>query len=99
MFAKNENVTVKILFIQKGEEFSLQKHQNRSEFWRVLAGNPEITLGSEKVTAKAGDEFEILPNTAHHIRALDNDAEVLEVSRGDFDENDIERIEDKYGRS
>ena len=99
VFTKNENVTVKILFIQKGEEFSLQKHQNRSEFWRVLVGNPEITLGDEKIMAKRGDEFEILPNKEHRISALDIDVEVLEISRGEFSESDILRIEDKYGRT
>lgn len=98
-FVKNEPTTVKILFIKKGEVFSLQRHHHRDEFWRVLVGEPEVTIGEETIKAKAGDEFEIPPETNHRIRASVNDVEVLEISRGGFDENDIVRIEDKYGRT
>ena len=100
-FVKNETdtVTVKILFVKKGEEFSLQEHHHRDEFWRVLVGDPDITIDDKVVRAKAGDEFEVPPETNHRISASVNDVEVLEISRGEFDENDIERIEDKYGRT
>lgn len=98
-FAKNEKVTVKVLFVNKGEGFSLQKHSKRSEFWRVLSGNPEITIGSQIITAKVGDEFEILPETNHRVIASAENVSILEISRGEFDENDIIRIEDKYGRA
>ena len=98
-FVENEKNTVKILFIKKGEAFSLQGHHYRSEFWRVLSGKPDITIGDKIVRAKVGDEFEIPPEMSHRISASINDVEVLEISRGKFDENDIERIEDKYGRA
>lgn len=98
-FAKNETVTVKILFVKKGEIFSLQRHNYRSEFWRILVGNPEVAIGGKVVKAKVGDEFEIPLKTNHRIEARVDDVEVLEISRGEFDENDIARIEDKYGRA
>ena len=97
-FVKNEAVTVKILFIKKGEVFSLQKHHHRGEFWRVLIGNPDITIGDETIRAKVGDEFEIPLETNHRIQASVDDVEVLEISKGKFDEDDIIRIKDKYGR-
>ena len=50
-FVKNEATTVKILFIKKGEVFSLQKHHHRDEFWRVLSGEPEITIGDKTIKA------------------------------------------------
>lgn len=98
-FVTNEKDTVKILFIKKGEVFSLQKHHYRDEFWRILAGDPDVTIGDQIVKAKAGDEFKIPPETNHRISATVNDVEVLEISRGKFDENDITRIKDKYGRT
>ncbi len=98
-FVKNEAVTVKIIFVKKGEVFSLQTHQQRDEFWRILSGDPDITVGDKTVRAKPGDEFEVLREIEHRIEALDNDVEVLEISKGEFDENDIVRIEDKYGRT
>ncbi len=97
-FVANENVTVKTIFVRKGESLSLQCHNNRSEFWRVLSGSPEITIGALIVRAKKDDEFEIPKKTNHRIRAVNDDAEFLEISRGKFSEEDIVRIEDKYGR-
>ena len=98
-FAKNEKLTVKIIFVNRGEELSLQKHEKRSEFWRVLSGNPEILIGENTFNARPGDEFEIKAGETHRISAQDADAEILEVAVGEFDEEDIVRLEDKYGRA
>ena len=84
-FALNEPVTVKILFIKKGEALSLQQHRHRDEFWRVLSGNPNIVVGEEATAAKTGDQFEIPRETNHRIEAASGDAEILEISRGEFD--------------
>lgn len=97
-FTSNEPSTVKILKVKKGEAFSLQKHLHRKEFWRVLSGDPEITLGEKTFVAKIGDEFEIDEGQEHRIFAPLNDVEILEISKGEFEESDIIRIEDKYGR-
>ncbi len=98
-FVENEKDTVKILFVKKGESFSLQRHHYRDEFWRVLSGDPDITIGERVISAKPGDEFEIPPETNHRVSALNNDVEILEIARGKFDEGDIIRVEDKYGRT
>jgi mannose-6-phosphate isomerase-like protein (cupin superfamily) len=98
-YAKGEPVTVKTIFIKSGESLSLQYHKQRSEFWRILKGTPEVTIGDKKVKAKAGDEFNIPVGAKHRVAAPDEDAEFLEVSRGNFDENDNTRLEDKYGRT
>jgi len=98
-FTDGEAVTVKTIFVQRGESFSLQDHQARSEFWRVLSGTPEITVGRAIVRAKKGDEFSVPIGVEHRVRALDDDVELLEISRGQFDEQDIVRLEDKYGRA
>lgn len=97
-FTNNELSTVKILHINKGEEFSLQYHTHRQEFWKILKGNPEITIGEEIHHPKEGEEFVIAPNTNHRISARVDDVTVLEISTGEFDEDDIVRIEDKYNR-
>ncbi len=97
-FTENDKGTVKIIFVRKGEAFSLQSHTERDEFWRVLSGNPDITVGEKTIRAKKGDEFDIQPKTNHRISATLDDVEVLEISRGKFAEDDIVRIEDKYGR-
>jgi len=97
-FTNNEPSTVKILHINKGEEFSLQYHTHRQEFWKILKGNPEIIIGDEIKHPQEGEEFIITPHTNHRIAAIVDDVTVLEISKGQFDEDDIVRIEDKYGR-
>lgn len=97
-FTHNEISTVKILHIYKGEEFSLQYHNNREEFWKILKGNPEVTVGDKIESAHEGDEFYVAAHTNHRISAPDDDVTVLEISFGEFDEDDIVRLEDKYNR-
>ncbi|MEI7777534.1 MAG: phosphomannose isomerase type II C-terminal cupin domain [bacterium] len=100
-FVMNEKVTVKILIVKAGEAFSLQKHANRSEFWKVLEGNPTIQVGNKIEEAFVGDEFFINENELHRISVeAENQtpAKILEIAFGDFDESDIVRLEDKYGR-
>lgn len=97
-FTNNEPSTVKLLYIKKGEEFSLQYHTHRQEFWKIIKGSPEVIIGDKKENPKEGDEFLIEPNTKHRIHAPIDDVVVLEISRGQFDENDIVRLEDDYNR-
>ena len=98
VFTNNEPGTVKILHINKGEEFSLQYHTHRQEFWKIIKGNPTIVIGDKTENPKEGDEFIITPKMHHRISAPNDDVTVLEISQGFFDENDIVRIEDKYNR-
>jgi mannose-6-phosphate isomerase-like protein (cupin superfamily) len=97
-FTNNEVSTVKILHIKKGEEFSLQYHKHREEFWKIIKGNPEVIVGDKIENSHEGDEFIIKPMINHRISAPIDDVFVLEISTGQFDEDDIVRIEDKYGR-
>lgn len=98
-FTAQEPVIVKTILVRSGERTSLQHHSKRSEFWRVLAGEPEITIGTEKIIAHEGDEFTVSIGTPHRIAAPRGDCEILEISRGEFNEADIIRTEDDYGRS
>jgi mannose-1-phosphate guanylyltransferase/mannose-1-phosphate guanylyltransferase/mannose-6-phosphate isomerase len=97
-FTNNEISTVKILSIKAGEALSLQYHDKRDEFWRVLSGSPDIIVGERKETAHVGDEFFITRGIHHRILAPDEDAQILEIAFGEFDENDIVRLEDDYHR-
>ena len=98
-FTHNEQTTVKIIFIEKESSLSLQYHKNRSEFWHILAGSPVITIGDKKINAKPGDDFMIEKMEHHQIEAKEDTVQLLEIAYGDFDENDITRLEDKYGRA
>ena len=97
-FTHNEVSTVKILTVKPGEKLSLQYHYNREEFWRVLSGEPIVLVGDEEKQAKKGDEFFIAKEANHRLMGGNETAEILEIAFGDFDENDIVRVEDNYGR-
>ena len=98
-FTDKEPSTVKILTINSGEAFSLQYHARRSEYWYVLDGEAMVTVGDKRVKALPGEDFFIKENERHRIEALGVPVRVLEISFGDFDEDDIVRVEDKYGRA
>ena len=97
-FTQNQSSTIKIITVTSGEKFSLQTHQHRDEFWHVLSGMGTVIIGDTTQEAHAGDEFFIPRGTNHRAEAIGGDLYFLEISFGDFDENDIVRIEDKYGR-
>ena len=97
-FCFNEKVTVKIITVQPNSKLSLQYHNHRDEFWRILEGNGQIILKEELVNVKVGDEFFIPRKVKHRIIAGDNSLSVLEISFGGFNEKDIVRLEDEYNR-
>lgn len=97
-FTHNEISTVKILTVNPNEELSLQYHQEREEFWKVIDGKGTFTVGDETKCGKQGDEFFIPKETLHQIKTTDSEVRILEIAFGNFDENDIVRIEDKYDR-
>ncbi len=98
-YTHNEVSTVKIINVKAGEELSLQYHNHRKEFWKVISGHPRLTIGENIIEANPQDEYEINEKVKHRIGAPKDDVEILEISLGNFDENDIVRLEDKYGRA
>lgn len=96
-FTLNEKTTVKIITVKKGEAFSLQYHKNRKEFWYILNGKATATIGNNRKEIKKGDRILIGKNTKHRMEAKE-DITFLEISFGEFDEKDIVRLTDKYGR-
>jgi mannose-6-phosphate isomerase-like protein (cupin superfamily) len=98
-FTDNVISTVKILNVKPNEELSLQSHNKREEFWRVVSGDGIFEINDKKYIVEVGQEHYIPAKTKHKIKAGPNGIEVLEISLGYFDEDDIIRYEDKYGRT
>ena len=97
-FTLNEPTTVKLIHVNPHEELSLQYHHHRDEMWRVISGNPLLTIGEHAVEAIAGSDHWIPRLTHHRIAAQDQPVLILEVAFGSFDENDNVRLSDRYGR-
>jgi mannose-6-phosphate isomerase len=94
----NEPATVKILTINEKQRSSLQYHNHRKEFWKIIEGEAIFEINGKKIQAKIGDEVDIDTKMTHRLIGSNGPAKILEISFGDFDENDIVRIEDDYGR-
>lgn len=97
-FTENEKTTVKIITVKAGEAFSLQYHNHRSEFWHIISGGGTAYIGNNKVEIVPGKDILITEKTSHRVHAGKNDVIFLEISLGEFDENDITRLQDDYGR-
>jgi mannose-6-phosphate isomerase-like protein (cupin superfamily) len=98
-FTLNEESTVKIISVNPQGKLSLQTHEKRKEFWRVISGYGTVTIGNKVEEAAPGDEFFVPKESEHRVEAGEEGLVFLEIAFGDFDENDIKRINDIYGRS
>jgi mannose-6-phosphate isomerase len=98
-FTLNEKSTVKILFVKPGKRNSLQKHCGRAEFWRALDNPVWATVGTKRRKMKKGDEVMIKKGQLHRLEGIGKVARVLEISLGNFNEKDIKRVEDDFGRA
>lgn len=97
-FTLNEQCTVKLVYLDGDKRLSLQYHNNRSEFWKVIKGPVKVQLGSDTRTLQVGESITIPKKTTHRLIGAGTDAIVLEISTGEFDESDIVRLEDDYKR-
>ena len=97
-FTKDTPSTVKIITVKKGESLSLQYHKHRQEFWRILKGSPQVMVGNKEEEGGPGDNFFVEKEVKHRISAPVDEVVFLEISFGYFDEEDIVRLEDNYGR-
>jgi len=92
---------VKRIVVWPGKRLSLQRHRRRSEHWHVVFGKAIVTLDERQIPLVAGQSVDIPKGSAHRIQNPDptQDLVFIEIQRGDyFGEDDIERLEDDYGR-
>ena len=92
---------VKRLEVRPGERLSYQRHRNRAEHWFVVTGEAHVTLDGVGHRLVPGDAIDIPRGAAHRIANPGADVLVfVEVQHGDsFAEDDIERLDDDYGRA
>jgi len=97
VFASNEKCTVKIIHVDAGQVLSKQYHDKRDELWVMLDDALTVEIG-EKIFNPEKDEEIFIPKGTVHRLSSEKGGDILEVSFGEFDEKDIIRVEDKYGR-
>jgi mannose-6-phosphate isomerase-like protein (cupin superfamily) len=100
LIEKNENYTVKKLFMKSGHKCSLQYHNEKHETFFVLSGKLKFYVGitqdllDEKIFLP-GDYYVIPPKLIHRMEAIE-DSTYLEASTSQLD--DVIRLQDEYKR-
>ena len=91
---------VKRLEVFAGKRLSYQRHERRAEHWFVVQGDGVVTIDGVDHDVSAGTSIDIPLRAAHRIANTGAETLVfIEVQHGIyFGEDDIERLEDDYGR-
>lgn len=92
---------VKHITVKPGQKLSLQLHHHRSEHWVIVSGTAKVRIGDETKMVSENESVYIPIGTVH---SLENPGklplELIEVQTGSyFGEDDIIRLEDRYGRT
>lgn len=100
VITEGKNYLVKRLVVLPKKRLSLQRHKHRGEHWIVVNGNAKAIIGDKEFFLETGDHAFVKVGEKHRLENPSNDIlEIVEVWIGDkLSEDDIERIEDDYGR-
>lgn len=92
---------VKRIRVAPGAALSLQRHQYRAEQWTIISGVARVTRNAESFELMAGESIGLAIGDIHRIANPGSaDMVFIEVDTGhDLREEDIERLEDIYGRA
>jgi mannose-6-phosphate isomerase-like protein (cupin superfamily) len=95
-----DGFAVKRITVNPGAILSLQLHHRREEHWVIVRGRARVTRGGEVLDLARNAAVFIPLGTAHRIENVGEEPlEFVEVQVGDrLDEDDIVRLEDRYGR-
>lgn len=98
---EGENYKVKRLEVLPGKRLSYQRHSRRSEHWFVVHGTAKVTLNDREILVRTGEALDVPVGHAHRIENLPDSEKLvlIETQTGDyFGEDDIERLDDDFGR-
>ncbi len=92
---------VKRICVNPGASLSLQMHHHRAEHWIVVSGTAQVTC-NDKTFLLTENQSTYIPVTSVHRLANPGKIplEIIEVQSGSYlGEDDIERLDDVYGRA
>lgn len=90
---------VKVLSVKPGSRLSLQSHKHRMEVWFPLTDGLVAEIDGERKALKQYQQVVINNEKLHRLsNPTDVELQVVELIYGLYDESDIIRYEDDYGR-
>jgi mannose-6-phosphate isomerase len=99
---EGEGFKVKRIEVLPGKRLSYQRHSRRAEHWHVVRGTAKVTLNDREILIEAGGAIDIAIGDKHRVENPSGGEKLIfiEIQSGDyFGEDDIERLEDDFGRS
>ncbi len=98
---EGQRFQIKRIIVDPGERISLQRHFHRSEHWVVVRGTAEVTVGETVSLLQENQSTYIPAGTTHRLANPGKvPVELIEVQCGAYlGEDDIVRLDDKYGRT
>jgi mannose-6-phosphate isomerase len=100
VLSESSSYKVKVITVFAGKRLSYQRHQKRAEHWFITNGTGVVTLEGVNLDVKPGSTVDVKVKQLHRIANTGSeDLIFIEVQTGTyFGEDDIERIEDDFGR-
>tara|TARA_B100000073_G_scaffold190572_1_gene157737 strand:+ start:389 stop:1171 length:783 start_codon:yes stop_codon:yes gene_type:complete len=100
VIAKGSGYQIKEINISPGKKQSLQRHKNRSEYWQIINGTGMVYLEDSKFKLEKNDNIFIPKGDLHRLENIGkNLLTLVEIQIGEkISEDDIERLEDDFGR-
>ncbi|NKB75852.1 MAG: mannose-1-phosphate guanylyltransferase/mannose-6-phosphate isomerase [Gammaproteobacteria bacterium] len=98
---KGERFQVKRIMVKSGQSTSMQRHLHRAEHWIVVSGTAEVTCDDDTFMLTENEAAYIPLGSTHRLRNPGKTPlEIIEVQSGSYlGEDDIERLDDQYGRA
>lgn len=96
---EDEGWALKTLELYPGQMTSLQTHSKRTEHWVLVEGSATVSTGEMEWPLTPFNAVRIAKGAAHRLIGGPEGAIVVEVIEGEYDEEDIVRLQDKYGRA
>ncbi len=92
---------VKRITVSPGAKLSVQYHRHRAEHWVVVKGRATVRLGDDIRILSENESLYVPVGTVHALEnAEQTPLEIIEIQTGDYlGEDDIVRLEDRYGRA
>ncbi len=92
---------IKRIGVFPGQQISLQRHRMRREHWVVTLGTAHVTLDEQVFDLPSGGHCDIALGQVHRLaNQTQEPLEIVEVQFGSYlGEDDIERLQDDYGRT
>jgi mannose-6-phosphate isomerase-like protein (cupin superfamily) len=94
------DVCVKRLTVKPEKRLSYQSHKQRNEHWFFVQGEGKVILNDKEIAVKVGSFVDIKIGDKHRVVNTSKDVDLIfiESQTGHYDEADIERFEDDFGR-